>query len=180
MLLRAQLSQDDEPLRVVPAPMPIAPTRMAAAQSNDTATRAELQALYTRCLQTYRDAAHSEGGEHEDAGAAMALFVAANLSALNDVEVTPTLLDVLERQLRGLTRRSADWDAAPPEKRQYFFERTAILGVLITGHHGNAKTQGAAALADVRRIARGYLEQLLGFDPRRLTIGPAGLTLRSR
>jgi len=180
MLLRAQLSHDDEPLRVARAPSPTAPAEMAAAQSDDTATRTELQGLYTRCLQTYRDAARPGDGEHDDAGAALALFVAVNLHAINGVEVTPPLLDVLERQLRGLTRRSADWDAAPAEQRQFFFERTAILGVLVAGHHGKAKAQGAAALAEVRRIARGYLEQLLGFDPERLTLGPAGLTLRSR
>lgn len=181
MLLRAQLAQDDgEPLRVERAPMPTAPAQMAAAQSSDPAIRAELHALYGRCLQTYRDAIRPHDSETDDAGAAVALFAAANLHAINGVAVTQPMLDALELQLRGLSRRSADWDAATREQRQFFFERTAILAVLITGQHAKARAQGAPALAEVRRLARGYLEQLLGVDPARLTIGPAGLALRNR
>lgn len=181
MLLRAQLAQDDgEPLRVERAPMPTAPAQMAAAQSSDPALRAELRALYGRCLQTYRDAVRPHDGEHDDAGAAVALFAAANLHAINGAAVTQPMLDALELQLRGLSRRSADWDAATREQRQFFFERTAILAVLITGQHAKARAQRAPALTEVRRLARGYLEQLLGVDPARLTIGPAGLALRNR
>lgn len=180
MLLRAQSSSDDGLLRVERAPMPNAPTQLAAAQSKDAATRAELQALYTRCLQTYRDSIRPQDGELDDAGAAMALFVAANLCALNGTEATRSMLDALEQQLRGVTRRSADWDAASREQRQFFFERAAIIGVLMAGNHAKAKSQGAAALAEVRRIARQYLEQLLGFNPELLTIGPTGLAMRGR
>ncbi len=56
----------------------------------------------------------------------------------------------------------------------------AILGVLMTGNHAKASTQGAGPLAEVRRIASRYLEQLLGLNPKLLTLGPAGLAMRSR
>ena len=180
MLLRAGSTDRHEPLRVERAPMPSAPTQMAAAQSQDAATRAELEAMYTRCLQTYRDAIRPQDGEHDDVGAAMALFVGANLHALNGATATPAMLEALEQQLRSVTCRSADWDAASKEQRQFFFERTAILGVLMAGNHAKAKAQGAAALAALRRIAREYLQQLLGFNADALTIGPDGLAMRER
>jgi len=180
MLLRTLSSDDSAALQVERAATPTAPALLAAAQSDNAATRVELQALYTRCLQTYRDAVRPHDTDHDDAGAALALFVAANLRAVNGTEVTAPMLDALERQLHGLTRRSADWDAASPEQRQVFFERTAILGVLMTGNHAKASTQGAGPLAEVRRIASRYLEQLLGLNPKLLTLGPAGLAMRSR
>ena len=180
MLLRAGSTGSHEPLRVERAPMPSAPMQMAAAQSQDAATRAELEALYTRCLQTYRDAIRPQDGEHDDVGAAMALFVGVNLHALNGVKATTATLEALELQLRGVTRRSADWDAATNDQRQFFFERTAILGVLMAGNHGKAKAQGATALAALRRVAREYLQHLLGFNADALTLGPNGLAMRNR
>ena len=178
MLLRASASDSDEPLQVERAAMASAPTQMAAAQSADPTTRAQLEALYARCLQTYRSAIRPQDTAWDDVGAAVALFVAVNLHALHDIEATPSVLDVLERQLRSVTRRSAEWDVAPREQRQFFFERIAILGVLMAGNHGKAKSQGATALAELHRIAREYLEQLLGFNADRLTVGPAGLAMR--
>lgn len=180
MLLRAGSMDSHEPLCVERAPKPSAPTQMAAAQSHDAAARAELEALYARCLQTYRDAIRPQDTEHDDVGAAMAWFVAANLHALNGSEATPATLQALEQQLRSMTRRNADWDTASNEQRQFFFERTAILGVLMAGNHGKAKSEGAAALAALRRIAREYLERLLGFNADSLTIGPCGLVVRNR
>lgn len=178
MLLRAGTSDPDEPLQVERAGMPTAPAQMAAAQSQDAPTRAQLEALYARCLRTYRTSIRPQDTELDDAGAAVALFVAVNLHALHDIEATPSMLDVLERQLRSVTRRSAEWDVASRAQRQCFFERIAILGVLMAGNHGHAKSQGATALADLRCIAREYLEQLLGFKADRLTLGPAGLVMR--
>ena len=123
--------------------MPTAPAQMAAAQSQDAPTRAQLEALYARCLRTYRTSIRPQDTELDDAGAAVALFVAVNLHALHDIEATPSMLDVLERQLRGVTRRSAEWDVASRAQRQCFFERIAILAVLMAGNHGHAKSQGA-------------------------------------
>jgi hypothetical protein len=134
--------------------------------------------MYARCLQTYRDSVRPLDTLDDDAGAAMAFFVAANLRALRTVQASQHTLDTLERQLRGVTRRSADWDTASQEQRQFFFERLAILGVLMAGSHERAKSQGPAAMADLQRTAREYLRQMLGFNPDALTIGPEGLAMR--
>ena len=179
MLLRAGLSPDhDHPLRVERAPAPAAPTQMAATQSQDAAVREELAAMYARCLQTYRDSIRSQDTDVDDAGAAMAFFVAANLHVLHAVQASSQTLEILERQLRGVTRRAAEWDGASPPQRQFFFERIAILGVLMIGSRAKALSQGPAAMAELRRTARQYLHQMLGFNPDALTIGPDGLVAR--
>lgn len=179
MLLRTGLSPDhDQPLRIERAPAPTAPTQMAAAQGRDDATREQLATMYARCLQTYRDSIRPQDTESDDAGAAMAFFVAANLHTLRAVRASQQTLDTLEQQLRAVTRRSAEWDAATPAQRQFFFERLAILGVLMIGSHDKAKSQGPAAMAELRRTARQYLQQMLGFNPDSLTIGQDGLVMR--
>lgn len=179
MLLRAGLSPDhDHPLRIERAPTPTAPAQMAATQVQDAATRADLCAMYARCLQTYRDAIRPQDTEADDAGAAMAFFVAANMHALHAVAPSQQMVDALEQQLRAVTRRVAEWDAASPAQRQFFFERLAILGVLMIGNVAKAKAEAPGATAELRRTARQYLQQMLGFSPDALTIGPDGLVMR--
>ena len=182
MLLRAGLSSDPEhpPLRVERAPTATAPTQMATLQSRDAATRAQLETLYATCQKTYRESIRPQDTEDDDAGAAVALFISANLHVLHDEQATPDMFEALELQLRGVTRRSAEWDAASQAQRQAFFERIAILAVLMAGSLDRAKSEGPAALADLRRTARQYLQQMLGVNPDLLTIGPTGLVMRGR
>lgn len=179
MLLRTGLSPDhDQPLRIERAPAPTAPTQMAAAQSRDEATREQLAPMYASCLQTYRGSIRPQDTESDDAGAAMAFFIIANLHALRTVQTSQPIFDTLEQQLRGVTRRSAEWDRATLQQRQFFFERLAILGVLMIASYEKAKAEGPAAMAELRRTARQYLQQMLGLNPDSLTIGPDGLVMR--
>jgi hypothetical protein len=122
--------------------------------------------------------AQDQGSEYDDAGAAVAAFVAANLCALQGQPVTAEMLRALERQLHGIARVSSDWKAAPVVERQAYFEQMALLAVLVAESAAQATAQGAAAVAKVRQAARGYLRQLLGLDPDHLTLGPQGLGVR--
>jgi hypothetical protein len=83
----------------------------------------------------------------------------------------------LERQLSGVTLRSSAWDEASARERQNYFEQMAILAVLIDASSAQAVHQGPAAVANVRRAARGYLQQLLGLNADELRLGACGLTL---
>jgi hypothetical protein len=170
------------PLRVEPAATPIAPRQMATAQPGDAATHERLAASYEACLRTYRDIARAQGcaADVDDVGAVMAFFVAMNLHVLHGVDVEAGALQPLERQLRGVTRVAAHWDDAPLAQRQLFFERIAIVSILMSRSLADAATQGPAAVADVRRSARAYLQHVLGLDPDGVTLGDAGLELRER
>jgi hypothetical protein len=171
------MAMDRPALTVARAAETIAPARLASAHPGGAAAREEACRLYERCLAHYRQAVRpqDEARGVDDVGAAVAAFVAANLGALHGTPVTPDLLLRLERQLGGIARLTADWDTAPARERQAYFEQMALLAVLIAESASQAGPQGAAAVANVQRAARGYLQQLLGLAPAGLTLGPNGL-----
>lgn len=183
-LLRAGLASDADcaPLRLAPAAVATAPAQLAAAQSVDPESRRALVALYERCLRTYRDIARVQAPDStlDDLGAALAFFVAVSLHALHGVDIERSVMPVLQRQLHGVSRCVSNWDGAAIEERQSCFERIAVLAVLVSGSCANATAQGPAAVAQVRRMARQYLQQLLGFNPDLLTLGADGLACRER
>lgn len=170
---------DQPALTIGRAALPVAPTRLAA--SHPAVQRVNARTLYERCLAHYRGALRPQ--EHglgiDDVGAAAARFVAVNLEALHGVHATPEQLLRLERQLAAIVRGSSTWTAAGARERQGYFEELAILAVVIGESSAQAAIQGAAAVATVRRAARGYLQQLLGIDADLLHLGPNGLTLRT-
>jgi hypothetical protein len=181
-LLRAESAEaaDLAPLRLAPAPVAAAPLQLAAAQTDDPATRCRLVDAYERCLRSYREIARSHAPEttDDDLGAAMAFFVAANLRVLHGIDPDRDLMSRLERGLRGVSRRTSNWAACSAAQRQAFFERIAILGVLVLGSLQSAAAQGPAARSQVRAASHRYLRELLGVDPDMLTLGPEGLTVR--
>jgi hypothetical protein len=174
-------SGTDQPaLRVARATAATAPAQMAAAQTDDAAAREQIAASYERCLASYRAMAPTSSGEPDvdDVGVAVAFFVAVNLHVLHGVDADADALRPLEQQLRGIARARSNWDAASIEERQCFFERVAILSVVVSGSWAGAAAQGPAGVANVRRASRQYLEQMLGMNPDVLTLGPTGLTAR--
>lgn len=158
---------------------PRAPAWMANAQSKSPAARRSACESYERCLEIYRTVVRPQDTMYDDAGAALAFFVAMNLKALHDLPTTPETLLLLERQLIAVARQASRWDAASVSERQFYFEQMAMLGAFVAGLATRAQSEGAAARAKVRNAARGYLRQVLGIDPDLLTYGAHGLALRS-
>ena len=177
---RGGRTASDEPaLTVERARQPIAPALLAASCPGGAAARQEMRALYHRCLAHYRRRTGQANTGVDDVGAAMADFVAANMQALHGTEATPAMRLRLERQLASIVRASAAWSQAHARDRQLYFEKMAVLAVLIGESAMQAMRQGPAAIAHVQRAARQYLRELLGIDPDRLTLGDAGLALRT-
>lgn len=170
---------DQAALMVERAASPVAPARLASAHTGGSEAKTQACALYERCLAHYREVVRAHEGTLllDDVGAAVANFVAANMQALHGVKATPAMLLQLERQLSGVTLRSAAWDRASAIDRQNYFEQMAILAVLIGASSAQAVHQGPAAVANVRRAARGYLQQLLGLNADELRLGASGLSL---
>ena len=177
----ATAAADRPALTVARAAQPIAPARLASAHPGDGVGREAACRLYERCLAHYRQVVRpqDEARGVDDVGAAVAAFVAANLGALHGTPVTPHMLLRVERQLGGIARLSSDWAHAPAIERQAYFEQMAVLAVLVGESSAQAASQGAAARANVRRAARGYMQQLLGLDPDHLVLGPDGIAARS-
>lgn len=170
------------PLTVPAARVPRAPALLADALPGSAAAREERRALYVRCLAHYRrvvaEAAAAEGQvpQGDDIGAAAAHFVAANLRAVQGLEVTPAQFERLQRQLAGVLR--VGLPAMAEREQQLCFEKFALLAVLVSETWTLAQRQGPAAMANVRRAARGYLVELLSQEPEHLLLGPEGLALR--
>jgi len=172
---------DVPPLRVTRAAIAAAPRRMAQTQSSDPSTQSQLLSSYQASLDCYRELARARLGDDgsDDVGAAVAFYVAVNLHALHGVDIAQDALVPLERQLRAVTRLVADWDRATLADRQDFFERIAIVAILVSGSMARAAaSQDESAKVAVRSNARAYLRHLLGLEPDRMTLGARGLVLR--
>lgn len=158
----------------------VGPAQLASRHPGSAAARQQARALYERCLVHYRavlrpaDAALNT----DDVGAAVAAFVAANIEALHGIHATPEMLLRLECQLGAVVRASSGWDTADAYERQAYFEQMAVIAVLVSESSKQAEAQGPAAVANLKRAARGYLTELLGLEPDALTLGPGGLALR--
>lgn len=179
LLLQNHLDEPPAPgpaLLQAPAAQPIAPALLARAHAAPAA-RQEAQRLYERCLKHFR-ARWQHHAAMDDAGLAAAAFVLANVAALQGVAPDADDLARTERQLRALLGR-AGWAQAPLRDRQSGFEQFAVLAVLVGESTVQAASQGPAAVANLRRAARGYLQQLLGPGAERLALGPQGLVLET-
>ena len=161
----AAVADDSAALTVPRAAEPLGPARLAQAQPVGP---------------HYREAVRPQdaAGGFDDAGAAAAHFVAANLMALEGERPTAATLLQLERQLRRVVLASLARDGSPATERQAYVEKLALLAVLVGESAAQAPAQGPAAVANVQRAARGYLQQFLGLNPDVLTLGPKGLMLR--
>jgi hypothetical protein len=181
-MVRASLASgtDQPPLRVVRAAQANAPAQMAAEQAADPSAREQLTASYERCLASYRAFQQTQGGEPDldDVGRAVAFFIGVNLHVLHGVEADADMLQALEPQVRGIARARSNWDAASIAERQAFFERIAIVSVVVSGSWAGAAAHGPAGIDNVQCAARQYLEQMMGLNPDFLTLGPTGLTAR--
>jgi len=184
-LLDALLRLGDEPgtprapMTAPRARVPSAPARLARHQPGGAAARAGAQSLYERCLAQARAEAAADAAPagHDDVGAVLARFVAANVGALRDDAVTAPMLRRLARQLAAIVQQAPAWRRAELQERQSYVEELAVIGVLVREMAAQAALQGAAATDHVRSAARGYLRQLLGLEPDRLAIGEHGLAM---
>lgn len=180
--------QDGPVLTVPQAHPPLAPALLAQATPGPADRQRQMAEVYERCLAHYRNAVVPARGAatapslgsmpaEDDVGAAAAYFVAANLEVLHGEAATPQGLLALECQLAAVVRVSSAWSQAPARERQIYFEKLAVLGVLVHETARLAATQGPAARANVRQAAQRYLQDLLGLDPNALRLGDQGLRL---
>jgi hypothetical protein len=172
---------DVQALWVARARTPSAPARLAQSQPGGVEAREQARRMYEHCLDTYRNAVRPQDSALgvDDVGAAVAFFVVCNLNALTGADPEKDTVLALERQMTGVLRSRTGWDGASIAVRQLLFEQMAILGVLVAGLATRARTESAAATANVQRAARGYLQDFLGIEPDLLAFGPNGLVLRA-
>ena len=74
-----------------------------------------------------------------------------------------------------MIQRGTSWSSGNTSEHRFYFEQLAVLAVLIGETWTLATAQGEAAMANVQRAARRYLQQLLGIDASMLTLDARGL-----
>lgn len=160
---------DDAPLR---SRWQVAPRRdttsaalqaLAHAQAVDPAGRARAGSLLARCLQHYREQIRPDD-EDDDAGVALACFLAACVQAQEGQAVTPQRWRAVHDWVEAWAADGLDWEGTPPDQQADFFERMACLAVAIGEWSVVASRQGAEAMRSAQLLARSSLRAQLGLD----------------
>jgi hypothetical protein len=141
-----------------PSPALQALTRQQAA---DPAGRAKAGTLLARCLQHYREQIRPDDDD-DDAGVALACFLAACVQAQDGLAVTPERWRAVHDWVEAWVAEGLDWDGTPADQQADFFERMACLAVAIGEWSVVASRQGDAAVRSAQLLARASLQAQLG------------------
>lgn len=144
----------------------LSPTLQALAhqQAGDAVGRARAGSLLTRCLQHYREQIRPDDEAEDDAGVALACFLAACVQAQEGRAVTPERWRAVHDWILAWAADGLDWDAVPAGEQAAFFERMASLAVAIGEWSVVASRQGAAAVRSAQMLARSSLQGQLGLE----------------
>lgn len=134
---------------------------LARAQANDPAGRARATSLMARCLQHYREQIRPDDDE-DDAGVALACFLAACAQAQDGRAVTPQRWQAVHDWLDAWVADGLDWAGVPRAQQADFFERMASLAVAIGEWSVVASRQGEAAMRSAQMLAASSLRAQLG------------------
>ncbi|HSI59253.1 MAG TPA: DUF6683 family protein [Ideonella sp.] len=147
---------------------------LARRQARDPAGRARAQSLFERCLRHYREQLRPLDRQ-DDAGVALACLLAACIQAQSLQAVTLPRWRAVHDWLEAWVADDLDWDGAPIEQRQDFFERMACLAVAIGEWTVQASRQGEPAIRTAQALARGSLKAELGLSIEQLADGLSGV-----
>lgn len=146
---------------------------LAREQAGDPAGRARAGALMAQCLAHYRSHIRPDD-EADDAGVALACFLAACVQAETGLAATPARWRATLAWMEAWSGEGLDWAAVPPADQADFFSRMASLGVAVGEWSVVASRQGEAAMRSARLLAASTLRAQLG-----LALGPLAATLRN-
>lgn len=147
---------------------------LARAQAVDAVGRARAGSLLARCLQHYREQIRPDD-DTDDAGVALACFLAACVQAQEGRAVTPERWRAVLDWVEAWVADGLDWAGTPPGQQADFFERMASLAVAIGEWSVVASRQGEAAMRSAQMLARSSLRAQLGLDLEALSATLRGL-----
>jgi hypothetical protein len=159
------------PWRVPPRGAGVPSTAMqslAREQARDPAGRAQAASLMARCLRHYREQIRPDDDE-DDAGVALACFLAACMQAQEGLAVTPERWRAVHDWVQAWAGDDGAaggpaWGTTPPAQQADFFERMACMAVAIGEWTVVASRQGEAAMRSARMFAASSLRAQLGLE----------------
>jgi len=156
----------------------VAPAR-ALASAYPPDQRAKVEGLFKELLAGYHKLEAQSGIPRNDVGGAVAAFLTGSYVAYRDVDVPDENFLPLVNQMRQVLASNADFARASDAEKQQIYEQMAILGTYMALTRMALKQQPDAQVArNLRRAAKGYLEQFLKTDADRVQLTESGLVLR--
>jgi hypothetical protein len=110
---------------------------------------------------------------------AVAAFLAGNYMAYRDTDFPDANFPPLVNQMREIIGSNATFARASDMEKQEMYEQMAILGTYMAMTRDALKKQPNTQIqANLRKAAKGYLEQFLKTDADRVQITANGLVLK--
>jgi hypothetical protein len=141
--------------------------------------RAEAERHFQQLLQGYHRIEDRFGIPRYDVAGSVAAFLAGSLMAYRNEDFPDPHFKPLVAQMRGVIADNREFAKASPAARREMYEQLAILGMTMATTQMALKQQPDRRIAaNMRRAAKGYLEQFLKADPDRVEITSQGLVIR--
>jgi hypothetical protein len=156
---------------------PAMPAKLAAQYPVER--RAEFQKTFSEVLVGYQKIETQFGIPKNDIAGAVAAFVAGNYMAYRDVDFPDQNFKPLVEQMRGIIGNAAGFAESSAAEKQETYEQLAIIGTFMAlTRDGLKKQPNPQTSANMRKAAKGYLEQFLKTDADRVQITANGLVLK--
>jgi hypothetical protein len=149
------------------------------AQNYSPATRAEAERVFRELLEKFPQLMRQLGVPPNDIASAVSAFVAGSYMAYRDVDFPDEHFKPLVNQVRQIIDSNPDFAKASAGERQELYEQMAILGTFMaTTQMALKERPNPQTAANMRKAAKGYLEEFLKTDADRVQITAQGLVLR--
>jgi len=156
----------------------VAPAR-ALASAYPPEQRAKVEDLFRELLSGYHKVESQLGIPRNDVGGAVAAFLVGSYVAYRDVDFPDQNFLPLVNQMRQVLASNADFARASDAEKQEIYEQMAILGTYMALTRDALKQRPSVQVEqNMRRAAKGYLEQFLKTDADRVQFTESGLMLR--
>jgi hypothetical protein len=142
--------------------------------------RAEAQRTFAMLLDKYRAEMEPRLGiPRNDLAGSVAAFLAGSYMAYHNVDFPDAHFKPLMTQMRQIIGSTPAFAKAPNGEKLQLHEQMAILGMFMaTSQMALKEKPDPQIAANLKRAAKGYLEQFLKTDADRVQITAQGLTLR--
>ncbi|MEW6704681.1 MAG: DUF6683 family protein [Pseudomonadota bacterium] len=165
------------PLSFTPAPG--VKSVHALASAYPAHMRADVESLFKELLAGYHKIEAQFGIPRHDVGGAVAAFLAGSYMAYRDVDFPDEQFMPLVQQMRQVLAGNAEFARASDAQKQELYEQMAVLGTYMALTRDALKQRPDAGLEqNMRKAAKGYLEQFLDVSADRVQITDAGLVVR--
>jgi hypothetical protein len=141
--------------------------------------RTEASQTYSRLLEVYHQIEQQFGVLRYDTAGSVAAFIAGSYMAYRNVDFPAQGFKPLVEQMRTAIAANPDFAKASDATKQEMHEQMAILGTLMaTTQMALKQNPQSQASANLRRAAKGHLEQFLKIDADKVELTAQGLMIR--